>query len=98
MEDYKGTSYNFYPYMTKEGDYTFKVRTVPHSDGSYGKKSDWTESDDLYIDEDHVSDGTGQSRDDGVTSTGGTTDVGWRKDNDNGILNTRTAPWLRTVG
>ena len=82
VEDYKGTSYNFYPYMTKEGDYTFKVRTVPHSDGSYGKKSDWTESDDLYIDEDHVSDGTGQSRDDGVTSTGGTTDVGWRKDND----------------
>ena len=30
VEDYKGTSYNFYPYMTKEGDYTFKVHTVPH--------------------------------------------------------------------
>ena len=27
-----GTSYNFYPYMTKSGDYTFKVRTVPHTD------------------------------------------------------------------
>ena len=24
LEDYNGTSYNFYPYMTKEGDYTFK--------------------------------------------------------------------------
>ena len=24
LEDYKGTSYNFYPYMTKEGDYSFK--------------------------------------------------------------------------
>ena len=23
LEDYNGTSYNFYPYMTKEGDYTF---------------------------------------------------------------------------
>lgn len=84
LEDYKGTSYNFYPYMTKEGDYTFKVRTVPHSDSEkkYAKKSDWTESDSLYIDEDDVSDGSGQNRDDGVTATGGTTDVGWRKDND----------------
>ena len=40
LEDYKGTSYNFYPYMTKEGDYSFKVRTVPHTDEEkkYGKK------------------------------------------------------------
>jgi len=84
LEDYKGTSYNFYPYMTKEGDYTFKVRAVPHTDSQkkYAKKSDWTESDSLYIDEDEVSDGSGQSKDDGVTATGGTTDVGWRKDND----------------
>lgn len=82
LEDYNGTSYNFYPYMTKEGDYSFKVRAVPHTDGEkrYGKKSEWTESDSKYIDEDEVSDGTGQ--DNGTTASGGTTDVGWRKDGD----------------
>ena len=75
------------PYMTKEGDYTFKVRTVPNSDTEerYGKKSDWTESDSKYIDEDEVSDGTGQDNSNGVpggstTPGGGTTDVGWRQD------------------
>ncbi|MFQ9703375.1 MAG: hypothetical protein ACLR0U_16755 [Enterocloster clostridioformis] len=31
-----GVRYNFYPYMTKEGDYTFKVRTIPGS--GIGKK------------------------------------------------------------
>ena len=73
--------------MTKEGDYTFKVRTVPNSDTEerYGKKSDWTESDSKYIDEDEVSDGTGQDNSNGVpggstTPGGGTTDVGWRQD------------------
>lgn len=87
LEDYKGNSYNFYPYMTKEGDYTFKVRTVPHSDSEkrYGDKSDWTESDTQYIDEDEVSDGTGQDNGTGApggttTPGGGTTDVGWRQD------------------
>lgn len=87
LEKYSGTSYNFYPYMTKEGDYTFKVRTVPNSDTEerYGKKSDWTESDSKYIDEDEVSDGTGQDNSNGVpggstTPGGGTTDVGWRQD------------------
>ncbi len=35
--------YNFYPYMTKKGDYTFKVRTIPSTDVQvkYGKKSEW---------------------------------------------------------
>lgn len=87
LEKYSGTSYNFYPYMTKEGDYTFKVRTVPNSDTEerYGKKSDWTESDSKYIDEDEVSDGTGQDNSNDVpggstTPGGGTTDVGWRQD------------------
>lgn len=87
LEDYKGNSYDFYPYMTKEGDYTFKVRTVPHSDPEkrYGEKSDWTESDTQYIDEDEVSDGTGQDNGTGTpggttTPGGGTIDVGWRQD------------------
>lgn len=83
VEDYKGTSYNFYPYMTKEGDYSFKVRTVPHTEEEkkYGKKSDWTEAGDLYIAEDEVSDGSGQDNG-GSTPSGGTTDVGWRKEGD----------------
>ena len=89
LEDYNGTSYNFYPYMTKEGDYTFKVRTVPHTDEQkrYGKKSEWTESDSKYIDEDDVSDGSGQdnssngSNSGGITPGGGTTDAGWKQDN-----------------
>lgn len=83
LEDYKGTSYNFYPYMTKEGDYTFKVRAVPHTEEQqrYGKKSDWTESDDKYLDKDEVSDGSGQDNGNGgSTSSGGNTNVGWIKD------------------
>ncbi len=102
LEDYNGTSYNFYPYMTKEGDYTFKVRTVPHteSEKKYGKKSDWTESDDQYIDEDDVSDGSGQTSDNGSTPGGGTTDVGWRKDGDKWYFrypdgNYQKAGWLK---
>lgn len=83
LEDYKGTSYNFYPYMTKEGDYSFKVRTVPHTEEEkkYGKKSEWTEAGDLYIAEDEVSDGSGQDNG-GSTASGGNTDVGWRKEGD----------------
>ena len=49
VEGLKATSYNFYPYMTKAGTYSFKVRTVPYteSEKKYGKKSDWTESDEV---------------------------------------------------
>ena len=77
LEEYKGTSYNFYPYMTKEGDYSFKVRTVPHTEEEKkrGKKSEWTEAGDLYIAEDEVSDGTGQEDGNGSTPSGGNTDV-----------------------
>ena len=80
VEDLNSTSYNFYPYMTKEGDYTFKVRSVPYGDSEkkYGKKSEWTESDSLYIDEDEVSDGSGQDNGSG-TAGGGTVNVGWQK-------------------
>ena len=60
--------------MTKEGTYSFKVRAVPgsESDKKYAKKSEWTESDDMYINKEHVSDGRGQ----GVTNAG-TSQVGW---------------------
>lgn len=76
VEKLKATSYNFYPYMTKAGTYSFKVRTVPYTDSEdkYGKRSDWTESEEVYVPEEKVSDGRGQDSD--VVSSG---DVGWIK-------------------
>lgn len=66
LTGYHGTSYNFYPYMTKEGDYSFKVRTVggENVSTSVGKNSDWIESDSLYIEAGQVSDGRGQTNED----------------------------------
>ena len=59
VTDLHTSSYNFYPYMTSEGTYTFRVRAVPadSSVSKYAKKSDW-------VDEDEVSDGSGQDKDD----------------------------------
>ena len=47
----------------------------------YGKKSGWTKSDELYIDEHQVSDGSGQISEDNssTTNSGGITSVGWQK-------------------
>lgn len=75
VEKLKATSYNFYPYMTKAGTYSFKVRTVPYSDteDKYGKNSDWTESGEVYVPKEKVSDGRGQ---DSIASSG---EVGWIK-------------------
>ena len=76
VEKLKATSYNFFPYMTKAGTYSFKVRTVPYteSEQKYGKNSDWTESDEVYLPEEKVSDGSGQ--DNGTPTSG---QVGWIK-------------------
>lgn len=77
------TSYNFYPYMTVEGTYSFRVRTIAKSskDESYGKKSDWVESDELYIAKEDVSDGSGRT--DMVSSSPtGNTQTGWQYRND----------------
>ncbi|MFR8777687.1 MAG: N-acetylmuramoyl-L-alanine amidase family protein, partial [Enterocloster sp.] len=64
VTDLHTSSYNFYPYMTSEGTYTFRVRAVPADDSvsKYAKKSDWVTSDELYVDEDEVSDGSGQDK------------------------------------
>lgn len=77
VEGLKATSYNFYPYMTKAGTYSFKVRTVPYTDSEkkYGKSSDWTESDEVYLPEEKVSDGSGQ--DNGTPASNN--QVGWIK-------------------
>lgn len=82
LEEFQGTSYDFYPYMTKAGTYSYKVRSVPHTadQKTYGKKSEWQESDEIYIDEQHVSDGRGQVDGNGVSVSTG--QVGWvRADN-----------------
>lgn len=78
LENYQGTSYNFYPYMTRQGTYHFKVRTVPFTETQkkYGQRSEWLESDEIYIDADHVSDGSGQTDSNGI-ATGAAAQVGW---------------------
>lgn len=79
-----GVRYNFYPYMTKEGDYTFKVRTIPSSDveKKYGGKSEWIESGELQITDRYVSDGKGQQTKDSSVVRGTQETVGWTKDGD----------------
>ncbi len=48
------SNYDFFPYMTTKGTYTFKVRSLPSNDevSKYASKSDWTTSDEVYIDAD----------------------------------------------
>ena len=77
-------NYNFYPYMTEAGEYTFKVRCIPGTDiqGQYGKKSDWVESGELDITDRYVSDGKGQKNSNGAASKGTTEKVGWFKEGD----------------
>lgn len=64
-EQVKATTYNCYPYMTEEGTYYFKVRSVPYKQDELknGKKSEWQESDELVIRARDVSDGTGKEND-----------------------------------
>lgn len=59
---FKGTKINFYPYMTSAGTYTFKVRSVAdgESQKDYAKSSEWTESSEVYIAKESVSDGSGR--------------------------------------
>ncbi|GEM_PF-327972 len=76
---YQATSINLYPWMTREGDYTFLVRSVTNSSGNGAKNSEWVESDGQEITKDKVSDGSGQ----GSGGSGGTTSgkVGWQQVN-----------------
>lgn len=75
------TSYNFYPYMTSAGTYTFRVRTIAKSskEEDYGKSSEWVKSDEIYIAREDVSDGSGRAE---IISPGsgvvGNTQAGWR--------------------
>ncbi|MCI9185527.1 MAG: N-acetylmuramoyl-L-alanine amidase family protein [Lachnospiraceae bacterium] len=73
------TSYNFYPYMTMEGTYSFRVRSIAKTskDEDYGKNSEWLDSDEIYIAKEDVSDGSGRSDVAGAPPTGNTR-VGWQ--------------------
>ena len=85
VSDWKSTSYDFYPYMTKKGDYQFRVRAVPKNEAvdKYADGSEWIYSDEMYVDEDEVSDGTGQGQQVDTPntpangSTSGIIQVGW---------------------
>lgn len=81
VADVSSLSYNFYPYMTKAGKYTFKVRTVPSSDTEkkYSSKSDWLESGQLQITDRYVSDGKGQQNQNNTVKRGTSQPVGWVK-------------------
>lgn len=93
LEDYKGTYYNFYPYMTKEGDYTFKVRAKATAAVSQkgGRSSEYALSDSLYISSDQVSNGSGQESGNG--SGQGGTDSG-NAAFPNGTGNQNVAGWV----
>lgn len=62
LEAFRGESYDFFPYMKKEGTYSFQVRTVPSTEAerNAGKRSEWTESGGMVLTADQVSNGTGQ--------------------------------------
>ena len=82
---YKGTTINFYPYMTSAGTYTFKVRSAPSGDSQkdYADSSDWTESDELYTARRSVSNGRQAKIDYNNTNSAAnnsTSQVGWIQD------------------
>ena len=74
-------SYNFYPYMTREGTYTFRVRCIAKSGNQedYGESSEWVESDEIYLAEEDVSDGSGQNNGGSGTGPGSSAKVGWQR-------------------
>ena len=77
VDRYHGNSYNFAGYFNKEGDYSFKVRTVAGTDyqGAYGKSSEYTESGAITVDASIIAsivNGGG-----GGAINSGATNVGW---------------------
>lgn len=91
VTDLHSTTYNFYPYMTTKGTYTFRVRAVPEdsSAAKYAERSEWVISDELYVDSDEVSDGSGKpSKENSLNISDllrdepdNTNQVGWIKSN-----------------
>lgn len=82
IEKTSSKNYNFYPYMTKAGDYTVKIRSIPGTDAQakYGKRSEWLESGELHITDRYVSDGKGQQAPNSTAKKGTQETVGWFKE------------------
>ena len=76
--------YNFYPYMTVKGEYTFRVRSIPATDSQkkYGEESQWTESGELSITDRYVSDGKGKDDQKQWSKPGASHQTGWFKETD----------------
>ena len=70
-----GNGYNFFPYMTKAGTYSFRVIPRNADEEKYGKKSEWVSSDEIYLPQEDVSDGSNSITD--TTPSGGNLNVGW---------------------
>lgn len=97
LKNYHGTSYNFYPYITKEGTYKYKIRTVADPSNGTGRTSDWLESGELYISTSEVSDGTGQTTAD-ENGSGNSAVVVSDGQYPNGTGNSVTYGWIEQNG
>lgn len=77
VDKYRGNSYNFAGYFNKEGDYSFKVRTVAgtNAQATYGKNSEYTESGGITVDADVIA-MIARGGYAGTVNTG-VTNVGW---------------------
>lgn len=69
--------FNFASYITRTGDYTFKVRAV----NSKSKKGTWSESDELYVDDAGLNYIRGGNYGTSSTPTSNNGSAGWVKDN-----------------
>ena len=89
------SNYDFFPYMTSKGTYTFKVRALPSNDevAKYASKSEWTTSDEVYIDESDAAraarrnpsgnhTGSGNNSGSSQPAPSNPNTVGWIKDGD----------------
>lgn len=105
VSEWNSTSYNFYPYMTKEGDYQFRVRSIPKNEDvkAYATGSEWTYSDEMYVAKDEVSDGSGQGQQVDTADTANSTNnaasgivqVGWIKNGDKWYFRYPDGSYLR---
>ncbi len=101
-EGVQGHVDQFYPYMTSAGTYTIKVRSAPSGDSQkdYADSSDWTESDELYIAKESVSNGSGKIDYNNTNSAANnsTSQVGWIRMGAAGGTAIRTEPSRRIPG
>lgn len=87
----RGNKLNLYPWMDREGEYSFDVKTIPYTDAQtrYGEASEFISSDTLYLNASEVSDGSGKYDPNTIKNGGnagqpevnGTTEAGWIENN-----------------